>query len=250
MGISAVILSKNEADRIERCIKSVIDMVDEVIVIDSGSTDETVTIALSLGARVEVVDWLGFGKTKNLGHKYANNDWILSIDSDEWLSEELARKLSDLDLKEGTVYSIRRSNIYLGKQIKYSGWSNDWVDRIFHKSEVSWNDNLVHEKLIIPQENQKVRLSSELMHDSYRSVADHKSKTEKYAKLKAKSWVENGKSPSLMKRWFGASFKAFHSYVIKFGFLDGKEGKQIATMNHYLISMQLKYYDELKSKDV
>ncbi|MFT6335193.1 MAG: glycosyltransferase involved in cell wall biosynthesis [Saprospiraceae bacterium] len=248
--ISAVILSKNEADRIGRCITSLINIVDEVIVVDSGSDDDTVKIAESLGGKVISTEWKGYGETKNFGHDQAQNVWILSLDSDEWLSESLANEIKSLELLKGFVYTTNRSNIYMGKEIRHSGWSPDWVPRLFNKTDVKWNANLVHEKLIIPQDFTVHKLYGKLMHDSYRSIEDHKAKTDKYAKLKAQSWIEARKSPSLLKRYLGSVFKAFHSYVIKAGFLDGKEGRVIAKMNAYLVKMQVKYYDQLKSKEL
>lgn len=247
--ISAVILSRNEADRISQCISSLIDIVDEVIVVDSGSEDDTTDIAKSLGANVNIIDWKGYGANKNFGHSLARNNWILSIDSDEWLSAELAEEILRLKKHDNIVYTINRTNIYMGKKIHYSGWSPDWVPRLFNKKHVSWNDNLVHEKLIIPKGYSLLKLNECLMHNSYRSKEDHKAKTDNYAMLKAKSWIESGNSPSFLKRHFGPGFKAFHSFVIKAGFLDGKEGRQIANMNAYLVKMQVEYYDQLKSKD-
>jgi len=246
--ISAVILSRNEADRISQCINSLIDIVDEVIVVDSGSEDGTPEIAKSLGAHVNITDWKGYGANKNFGHSLARNNWILSIDSDEWLSTELAEEILELKKDDKTVYSINRNNSYMGKEIRYSGWSPDWVPRLFNKKHVSWNNNLVHEKLIIPQGFYLKKLTGNLMHNSYRSREDHKAKTDRYAMLKAKSWIESGNSPSFLKRHFGPGFKAFHSFVIKAGFLDGKEGRQIASMNAYLVKMQVHYFDQLKSK--
>ena len=248
-GISAVIITKNEADRISRCISSVINIVDEVIVIDSGSEDKTIEIAKSLGASVISTEWKGFGSTKNYGNSVSKNDWILSLDSDEWLSKELADEVISLIKEDNKVYSMNRLNIYLGKKIKHSGWSPDWVPRLFNKNNVRWNNNLIHEKLVIPSTISVTKMAGLLMHDSYRSTEDHKTKTEKYAFLKAKSWIENRQSPSLLKRYFGAGSKAFHSFVIKRGFLDGKEGRLIAKMNAYLIKMQIKYYDQLKLTD-
>lgn len=246
-GISAVILSKNEADRIARCILSVSEVVDEVIVVDSGSTDTTIEIAKSLGATVYSIDWMGYGGTKNYGHGKATYDWILSMDSDEWLSDKLKEEIKSISLAGKCIYGINRSNIYLGKVMNHSGWSPDWVLRLFDKSEVKWNDNLVHEKLVYPDMYKVRKLSGALMHDSYRSIEDHKSKTERYAKLKAESWIQKDTSPSILKRNFGPIFKGFYSYIIKLGFLDGSEGLTIARMNIYLVQKQLEYYDELKS---
>lgn len=246
--ISAVIISLNEADRVGRCISSLLGLVDEVIVIDSGSKDGTRQIAKDLGAIVVESQWLGYGQTKNVGHEIANNNWILSIDSDEYLSDKLKEEISKLKLNSGSVYSMDRQNIYLGKQVKYSGWSPDWVDRLYEKDKIEWNDNLVHEKLIIPRSANRVRLKHKLIHHSYRSEADHRKKIEKYAALKAQSWVEHGQSPSLLKIFFGAGFKAFHSYILKLGILDGKVGWKLAKMNAFLVRRQLKEYQRLKNQ--
>jgi len=243
--ITAVIISHNEADRIGACVSSVIDIVDEVLVIDSHSNDNTAQIAEELGAIVKVVDWKGYGGSKNYGNALAKNDWILSLDCDEICSVELQKELLALDLNRDVVYQIDRHNYYLGNRVMYSGWSPDWVLRLFHREISSWNDNAVHEKLRSTSVVEYQKLEGHLIHHSYRSERDHKLKTEKYAQLKAKSWIDQGKSPGWLKFFFGAGFKAFHSYIIKGGFRDGNTGWKIAKMNAYLVRCQLRSYRNL-----
>lgn len=245
--LSAVIITKNEADRIGRCIQSLEGLASDVVVVDSGSSDDTIKIAKELGARVIETEWLGYGPTKNFGNAHAKHDWILSIDSDEYVTDDLKTEILRLNLSEPEVYTIDRQNYYLGQKIKHSGWSPDWVQRIFHKESVEWNDSLVHERLLIPTDHKVLKIKGKLNHDSYRSKEDHISKIDKYARLKAESWVKNGKSPSSMKRLMGGTFKAFQSYVLKLGFLDGSAGLELARMNHYLVKKQLDWYENLKS---
>ncbi|MDF1698456.1 MAG: glycosyltransferase family 2 protein [Saprospiraceae bacterium] len=246
--ISAVIITKNEVDRIATCIQSILPLTHDIIVVDSGSTDGTIAKAKELGAQVVQTEWKGFGATKNFGHTKAKYDWILSVDADESLSKELSLEIKNLPLEKGCVYAIDRKNYYGDQWIKYSGWSPDWVQRIFNKQEVQWNDNLVHEKLVLPKSTTCIKLNHKLEHHSYRSLDDHKEKIESYAALRAKIWFNTGKSPSTLKRIFGPIFKAFKSYILKLGFLDGKNGWIIAKMNAYLVQRQIHYYTKIKSE--
>ena len=244
--ISAVIISKNEVDHIEACIQSLQPITDDIIVMDSGSNDGTIALAQSMGAKVYETTWQGYGPTKNHGHAHAKYDWIISIDADEVLSQNLIEEIQALHLTHQTVFAFDRQNFIQQKKIKYSGWSPDWVHRIFNKQEVQWNDNLVHEKLIIPDHFKIQRLRSKLNHYSYSSMEDYASKIEKYASLKAQSWLNNDKSPSLIKRYFGPFFKGFKAYILKGGILDGREGWLIAKMNKDLVRKQIQYFDKLK----
>lgn len=245
--ISAVIITKNEVDRIEECIQSILPLTDDIIVIDSGSTDGTKEKAINLGAKVIETEWKGFGPTKNFGHSKAKYDWIISIDADESLSKELVLELSNIDFHLGCVYMMDRQNFYLGKRIRYSGWNPDWVSRIFNKNEVKWNDNLVHEKLIIPTKNKLIKLKHKLIHKSYRSIEDHMAKVEKYAALRAQIWLDTGKHPGFLKRFLGPIYKAFKSYILKLGILDGREGWIIAKMHVHLVKRQIFYFDKFKN---
>lgn len=246
--ISAVIITKNEVDRISDCLNSLHGLTDDIVVVDSGSTDQTVAIAKELGARVFQIGWNGYGANKNFGHSMAKYEWILSLDADEKVSENLKEEIRNLPMVNGNVYSVNRQNFYLGKAINHSGWSPDWVHRIFNKTEVKWNDKLVHEKLIIPEGIQVHKLQNRLLHHSYRSIDDHKSRIEKYAALRAKMWFEQDNEPNLLKRWIGPFLKGFKSYILKLGFLDGNAGWIIAKMNVLLVKRQIHYFDLLKSE--
>jgi glycosyltransferase involved in cell wall biosynthesis len=247
--LSAVIITKNEAHRIGQCIKSLQNITDDIVIVDSGSTDTTKAISRKLGAKIYETEWRGYGPTKNMGHSKAQNDWIISVDADELMTDELAKEIMHLELESNCVYALNRQNYYLGKKIKHSGWSPDWVYRIFNRKEVKWNDNLVHEKLILPDHMKIIRLKHKLIHHSYDSIEDHMSKIENYAHLRAQIWIEQKKHPSLLKKWFGPAFKGFKSYILQLGYLDGKAGWTIAKMNTRLVRRQLYYFDKLqKSK--
>jgi glycosyltransferase involved in cell wall biosynthesis len=245
--ISVVIITKNEIDRISICLQSLHALTDDIIVVDSRSNDGTAEKAKELGAQVFDTSWQGYGPTKNFGHQKAKYDWILSLDADEALSKELLEEISEMKLNPGCIYAIDRQNFYLGKAIKYSGWSPDWVLRIFNKNEVKWNENLVHEKLILPERNHIIKLKGKLFHNSYRSLEDHRTKIEKYAILRAQTWIANAKSPGIPKRFLGPIWKGFKSFILKLGFLDGKAGWTIAKMNIYLVKRQIYHFDNLKS---
>ena len=171
--ISAVIITYNESANIARCISSLKNVVDEVIVSDSNSTDETKNIAEHLGAKVFIRNFEGYGATKNLANYQATNDWILSIDADEELDEHLADNITRIKkhLEKNTVYECQRLNNYCGKWIKHGGWYPDKKVRLFNKQHVKWDLAEVHETLEIPEQYNKQLLNGKLLHYSYTSVA-------------------------------------------------------------------------------
>lgn len=246
--ISAVIIALNEEHIIEKCIRSLLPICQEIIVVDSGSTDQTIPIAHKLGAKVIETPWLGYGETKNLGNKSARHPWILSIDADEVVNEELKKNLleSSLDNRH-QAYLINRLPFYEGRWIKHGGWHPDWVMRLFHRAHLSWSDDKVHEQLIEHTPITKIKLDGYLEHYSYVSKEDHYARLNKYARLKAESWIESGTKPSFAKRYFGAWFRYIKSYILQSGYKDGNAGKEIAKSNMYQIKKQIELYDKLKN---
>jgi len=223
-------------------------VVDDVVVVDSGSSDDTLKIAQSRGARVIEPGWLGYGANKNLGNNYATNNWIINLDADEWLSPQLREEIKSLNLDRNRIYALDRKNLYNGKIIKYGGWSDDWVYRIFDKRIAQWNNSLVHEKLEFAREVSVTKLTHALMHESYTSVQDHVEKTKRYAMLKAKAMVDAGTPPSLMKRYLGSYFNALQSYLLQLGFLEGANGVTIAKMKSLYSREQIVQYDRMINK--
>lgn len=246
--ISAVIITKNEEKNIERCILSLAEVADEILLVDSGSTDKTLDISLKLGATVIESKWLGYAKTKNLGNTTAKHDIILSIDADETLSPTL-RKSILLQKKSGLpdAYSFNRLTNYCGKWIKHSGWYPDVKIRIFNKNNVYWTGDFVHETLQIPSEIDIIHFSGDLLHYSYNSKTDHISRTKKYAELSAEKMFNANKSFGPLKPFISATAKFIKMYFLKLGFLDGRLGLQIAQISAKGVYSKYSTLEEIKA---
>jgi len=243
--ISTVIIAKNEADRISKTIASAITITDEVIVLDTGSEDQTIKVSEATGAKVISVPWEGYGQTKNHGHKYAKNDWILSLDADEVLSRDLQKSIKELELERGSVFLLDRMVNIENQWIRHSGWHPDWVYRLFHKNDCQWNEALVHEKLHYATNSKLIKLDGVLEHYSFRSMTHFKEKINHYAMLAAQDWKSKGSSPSVFKKIFGAKWKYFHTYYLKAGYKDGEIGKEIAKVMAEGVRKKIQYFKEL-----
>ena len=184
--ISAVIITFNEEQNIGRCLDSLCDIVDEIVVVDSFSTDKTESICSDY-EKVNFVktEWKGYSETKNYGNKLANNDWVISLDADEALSEELAQNIKSLDLKNEEAYEFNRLTNYCGKWVKHCGWFPDIKVRLMNKTNSSW-EGVVHESLIYKKPVSVKFISGYLHHFSYYKVSEHLERLKKYADLSAK----------------------------------------------------------------
>lgn len=247
--IAAVIITYNEEQNIADCIKSVIEIVDEVIVVDANSEDQTVKIAKESGARVMTNDWTSYGTQKNFGAQKVNADWILSIDADERVDSDLKEALQDLKLEEDKLYELNVKTNYLGKWIRYCGWYPSYKKRLYHKKSTKWNSDLVHEKLVSDVKLDTIKLHGNLLHYSYPSIERHHQKIDSYAKLTAQKWKLQNKSPSIIKKIFGPSFRFIKTYFFRLGLLDGKEGFLISKMSYLLVKEQLNYFKKMKQKN-
>ncbi|MFM1911570.1 MAG: hypothetical protein RJB18_961 [Pseudomonadota bacterium] len=239
--LSVVIIAKNEAACIDACIKS-ISWADEIIVVDANSTDETASISKMLGAKVYVQkEWLGFGPQKNLALSLASKDWVLSIDADEVVSTSLKDEIQEaIQLNQASVaFRIPRSSSYCGKFIKHSGWSPDYVLRLFPREHGKFSDDLVHEKVIFNGEIKS--LKTPLIHTSYESLEDVLDKTNRYSTAGALMMHANGKASSLSKAVFKGLWAFIRTYFLRLGFLDGPMGFVLAVSN-----AEATYYKYLK----
>lgn len=242
--ISAVIITLNEERNIERCIKSLLNVADEIVIVDSGSTDRTIEIARGLNAIVIEQQWLGYGATKNLGHDKAKFEYILSIDADEALSDELIDSINNIKSNLDAAYSFNRLTNYCGKWIKHSGWYPDTKVRLFPKSKIRWNSSEVHEEL--EMQNIKVQhLKGDLLHYSYYSIIQHIEKSVHYGKLAGKHLFEKGKKPSVFKIIFSPFIRFLKDYFLRLGFLDGAFGFFIAITASYSIFIKYFYHYQL-----
>jgi glycosyltransferase involved in cell wall biosynthesis len=222
---------------------------DEIIVVDSGSSDTTVEVCRELGAQVHVHDWPGFGIQKNRALSYATHEWIFSLDADERVTPELQSQLIKAmreDSEDG--FFVPRLSQFCGRFIRHSGWYPDYVLRLFRKTKGRFSDDMVHERVIL--EGTAGRLSSPLLHYSYLNEADVQRKTEQYARAGALQMFKNGKAATIADAPLRAGWAFVRTYFMRLGFLDGTAGFKIAQMNArttYLKYMQLKELRSTKS---
>ena len=232
-GLSVAIIACNEAHRIARCLQSV-SFADQIVVLDSGSTDDTVAIARGLGADVEVTpDWPGFGPQKNRALARCRYRWVLSIDADEQISDALAAEILRVlraAPAEATVagYWLRRSSRYCGQVIRHGLWGNDRVLRLFERQRGRFTDARVHESLVCDGETRV--LEGILVHDSVDSPEDARSKARRYAFLGAEALRARGRGGSL-QGGVHAGWSFLRGYLLRAGFLDGRFGLTLARLN-------------------
>ncbi|HZX57306.1 MAG TPA: glycosyltransferase family 2 protein [Mucilaginibacter sp.] len=229
--ISIVIITKNEAESIAACIKASKQITDDIIVVDNDSTDGTPGIARSLGCRVYHEHWDGYGANKNKGIEYAKYDWILSIDADEVPDEELIRTLHKAELSNPEiVYDIRFMSYYGKKPILFGAWGRDHHIRLFNRKLVRWSEPPVHETLILHPVIRIKKLQGYLHHYSVKDSSECYLKTIHYARLNAEKYFISGKRATFTKLYLAPAFHFIKNYVVFLGFLDGREGWDIARM--------------------
>lgn len=228
--LTVVIITKNEEANIESVIKAWLALAP-VLLVDGDSWDQTAEVAKRCGANVIQQPWLGFGKQKQFAVDAARTAWVLSVDADEWPSDALLMALQRLSLDDPSIgYSLRRQTYFLGSRVKYSGWGDDHVLRLFNKAIGHFDDRIVHEKVIHRGTTQT--LEEPLLHYSYRRQSDVQRKSARYARLSAKHAYVTGKINSVQfKAMTSPWWAVFKTLILKAGFLDGLTGIQIAKMN-------------------
>ena len=220
--LSVVIITKNEEINIERCLNSVL-WADEIVVVDSGSTDNTLQICKNYNCKIVKTEWLGFGLTKKLAVKSAINNWIFSIDADEEVTENLHKQIQCiLEAPEVNGYNIRRSSFYLGKKINYCGWNSDYSLRLFDRRKGNFNNKLVHESVVLSGKRAKIK--SPLLHYTYPTIESHLNKMNHYSSLGAKQLSAKKKKIILIEAVCRGKLKFLKMYFLQLGFLDGKTG--------------------------
>lgn len=228
--ISAVIIAYNESRNIGEAIRSV-DWADEILVVDSGSMDDTREIAESLGARVIDHPWIGFAEQKQFAIQNAENDRIISLDADERVTTELKNEILSLtgagNLKDG--YSIPRQTFYRGQKIRYGGWYPDRQLRFFDRRAGEWTPRAIHESFKLHKGATLGELSGHLLHYTVDSIEQHnRSIAERYAPLGAKQMLTDHKSTSFLNAFLSALGTFIRTYILKAGVLDGRNGLLIA----------------------
>jgi glycosyltransferase involved in cell wall biosynthesis len=230
--ISAIIITRNEEANIGRCLES-IKWVDEIIVIDSGSTDNTRMIAQGAGARVFDFEWKGFGPAKEFARTKASGDWVLSVDADEVVTEELAEKIKTVINSGDDIdgyYLPRRTN-FQGRWIMHSGWYPDYILRLFKKDKANFTDSLVHETVIL--DGRTGRIQSPLWHYSYPDLSAYMHKLDRYTGLAAEKLYRDGKRCRFYHLLFKPPIIFLRHYFFQAGFLDGWEGFLIAAFSSF-----------------
>lgn len=226
--ISAVIITYNEEKNIGRCLASLTDIVDDIVVVDSFSTDKTKEICGNY-MHVQFIEtaWQGYSKTKNYGNSLAKNSWIISLDADEELSEELKKNIRAISLDTTCGYEFNRLTNYCGNWVRHCGWYPDIKVRLFDKTNASW-EGVVHEKLEYKNPIQRQLIQGNLNHYSYYTEQEHLDRLKKYARLSAEEKFALNQKSKWYKIALSPVFKFISVFFFKLGFLDGKTGFTIA----------------------
>lgn len=231
--VSIVIISKNEAAVIDRCIRRSRLITDDVVVVDSGSTDNTRQIVKLNGGRFYESPWQGYGANKNEGIALAKYDWILSIDADEMPDDVLISSLQHLDPDDiHVVYDIKFRSYFGQKLIRFGSWGRDHHIRLFNRRLVRWSETMVHEKLLLPENVIIKKIEGNIIHHSVNDIAEYRGKSSRYASLCASQYFKNGQKPGFIKLYFSPFFGFVKNYLFLLGFLDGREGWQIAKVTY------------------
>jgi len=241
--ISALIITKDEEANIRECLAS-LTWVDEIVVVDAASRDRTVEICREFTDRVFSHDWPGFGPQKNRALAYATGDWVFSVDADERVSPELrAEILTALSSAGPDAYEMPRLSWYCGRFIRHSGWRPDYVLRLFRRGQGRFSEDLVHERVLV--EGRVGRLNNDLVHYSFRDLEQVLAVVNRYSTLGAAQKFAAGQRAGLAKAITHGLAEFFSTYLLKGGFLDGRQGLMLAISNgegtyyKYLKLMQL-----------
>jgi glycosyltransferase involved in cell wall biosynthesis len=220
--LSVAIIARNAASQLDACLASVA-FADEIVVVDSGSTDGTVELAARRGARVIAKEWLGFGPQKQFAVASASHDWMLCLDADERVSDTLRESILDeLKAPRGLVYAMPRCNRFLGRWLRHGEGYPDWSVRLFHRAHARWSDDAVHEKIVTGQP--VVRLHGDLLHDSAETLEKYLDKQNRYTTLQAELLRSAGRRASVAQLLLSPALRFVKFYLVRLGFLDGVPG--------------------------
>jgi glycosyltransferase involved in cell wall biosynthesis len=248
--ISLCLITLNEEENLPRCLRSCADLADEIVIVDSGSTDGTTRIAAEFGARFVHQDWLGYVGQKNKVLSLAQNEWVFSLDADEELSPALRDEIRTLKQStpggEISGFSMPRCVLYEGRWIRHGDWYPDRLTRLFRRERVKFAGGRVHERLEIS--GAVTPLRGDLHHYSFRDAADHRARGECYAKLWAQDKHEAGKTAGALSPVLHGAFRWFRGYVLKRGFLDGSQGWCIANISAREVALKYRLLRRLNQQ--
>lgn len=248
--LSAVIITYNEEEKIERCLTSLQEVVDEIVVVDSFSTDQTEQICKKFKVKFISQEFLGYKEQKNFAITQASYDHILSLDADEALSPELQKSMIALKTnwtKDG--YFINRFNNYCGQWIKYSDWYPDKKLRVFVKGKGEWKGINPHDSYQLYTPKNAGKLKGDILHWNYKTYSDHNLQTEKFSTISAQSYYKMGKKAPFWKIIMNPAWAFFKAYILRLGFLDGLNGLIISVQTANITFLKYIKLRELRQSD-
>lgn len=227
--LTACLITLNEEHNLPRALRSLNGVADEIVVVDSGSSDRTREIAIESGANVITRSWSNYADQKNFAAAAATHDWILSLDADEELSPQLRQSLFEWKRRrpESTVYEFARRAFYLGAWIRHSGWYPDYQRRLYRRDTAEFS-GIIHESLCF--KGKAGRLRGNLLHYTINSLNEHREKVDRYTTLAAQQMYAAKRRHWFAGMWLAAPWKWFRSYILRGGFLDGSRGMLISRM--------------------
>ncbi len=233
--LSVVVITLNEEKNIARCLNSVKNIADEMLVVDSYSNDKTENICRSIGAKFIQRKWEGYIEQKNFANAQAKYDLIFSIDADEAISKELEASIAAIKEKQPTpiCYSMNRLTNYCGKWIRHGGWYPDKKTRIFYRNLSKWSGFKIHEYISSDEVVINQHIAGDLLHFSYYSISEHIQQTDNFTSISAQALYDKKKRPKKYKRLLSPKVKFFVDYILKAGFLDGYYGYVIAKVSSH-----------------
>lgn len=249
--LSVVIITYNEERNIKRCLNSVLGLGHEILVVDSGSTDLTVEICSSMGAKVVHQPFLGYIEQKNFATAAADADWVLSLDADEELSSELRQDiLRVMEKPAAKGYFMNRLTNYCGQWVKHSGWYPDKKLRLYEKGKGQWKGVNPHDRYELTEGTAPV-LKGDLLHYSYTTISDHLKQIDRFSTIGAKSLYEKGVSSNILKLLYKPIARFLRSYIVWSGFRDGLTGFIIAVNSAHAVFLKyLRLYYLQKGKSI
>jgi glycosyltransferase involved in cell wall biosynthesis len=243
--LTVTVITHNEAPSIAAALESV-SWADEIVVIDSHSTDETAALARRYTSEVELRDWAGYGPQKNYAADRASHDWILSLDADERLTPELGAEIREL-MHRGPAaqgYRIPRVSYYLGRWIRSTDWYPDLHLRLYDRRAARWSERRIHETVELQGSVGKLR--GEMLHYPYRDISEHLTKIDQYTTLAAEQWAAEGRRATALHAFVYPRLAFFRNYILRRGFRDGQTGLVVSLLNSYYVFLKYAKLIELQ----
>lgn len=246
--LSVAVIALNEEERIRACLESVV-WADELVVVDSGSSDKTVDIAREFTDRVRFQAWAGYGPQKNFAAAQCRGDWILSLDADERVPDALRDEIRAVLARDPPVtgFFVPRQNFFQGRWIRYGGWYPDYQLRLCRRGRGAFTETAVHESLRV--DGPTARLRSPLVHQSYRGIEDFVTRASRYADLAARQLAVEGRGGSVADLLLRPAWRFLRMYVLQLGFLDGWRGLVLATLYAQYVFVRAARVRELRAQE-